>query len=334
MAPCHVAAGQEVLVMQGWHFTGTHEPLVLAEVTLAPPGPGEVLIEVRAAGLCHSDVGMLTEASWLRTLAFRPIVLGHEISGVIAAVGDGVDQVAIGDRVGVCPTGVGGAPGYVRHGGFTAFHVAPAADVVAVPDQVSFELAAMGTDAGMTAYHAMVTQGGVAAGMKVGVIGLGGLGQIGARVAVVTGADVHVAEPNQAAWPLAHSIGATSVVSDAAEWHGGGFDLIVDYAGYGTTTRAATKAVRRGGRVVLIGMGAMEFALDTMDMILSRVTLVGAGGGTVHDIAEVYRLMAAGLLTPEVRVIGFHDIPAAIDDLQHHRITGRLVARLGESSEA
>lgn len=320
--------------MQGWFFTGTHQPLVLRDLDVPTAGPGEVLIEVQAAGLCHSDVGMLTEASWLRTLAFTPIVLGHEISGVITAVGDGVTDVAIGDRVGVCPTGVGGAPGYVRHGGFTRFHVAPAADVVRMPDSLSFELAAMGTDAGMTAYHAMVTQGGVTAGMKVGVIGLGGLGQIGARVAVVAGAQVHVAEPNRAAWPLAHAIGAASVVSDASEWAGQGFDLIVDYAGYGTTTRAATKAVRRNGRVVLIGMGAMEFTLDTMDMILSRITVVGAGGGTTHDIADVYRLMAQGDLTPEVHVIGFHDIPAALDDLAHHRITGRLVARLGhETSE-
>jgi propanol-preferring alcohol dehydrogenase len=317
--------------MQGWHFTGTHEPLVLADVRLEPPGPGEVLIDVRAAGLCHSDVGMLTEASWLRTLAFRPIVLGHEISGTIAAVGDGVTHVTVGDRVGVCPTGVGGAPGYVRHGGFTAQHLAPAADVVTVPQGVSFEWAAMGTDAGMTAYHAMATQGGVTAGMKVGVIGLGGLGQIGARVGVVKGAEVHVAEPNRAAWPLAEAIGAASVVPDAADWAGQGFDLIVDYAGYGTTTRAASKAVRRGGRVVLVGMGAMQFTLDVMDMILSRITLIGSSGGTTSDVADVYDLMAAGLLTPEVQVIGFHDIPAALDDLRHHRITGRLVARYGDA---
>jgi propanol-preferring alcohol dehydrogenase len=205
--------------------------------------------------------------------------------------------------------------------------------MVPVPPGVSFEWAAMGTDAGMTAYHAMATQGGVTAGMKVGVIGLGGLGQIGARVAVVKGAEVHVAEPNRAAWPLAQSVGATSIVHDAAEWAGRGFDLIVDYAGYGTTTRAATKALRRGGRVVLIGMGVMEFTLDTMDMILSRITLVGAGGGTTQDIADVYDLMADGLLTPEVQVIGFHDIPAALDDLAHHRITGRLVARYTDAAE-
>lgn len=314
--------------MQGWMFTATGEPLARGELDTPTPGPGEVLIEIAAAGLCHSDVGVLTEASWQRTLAFTPIVLGHEISGIVVARGDGVDRVAVGDRVGVCPTATGGAPGFARHGGFTRFHVAPAADLVAMPEGLGFELAAMGTDAGMTAHHAMVTQGEVAAGMKVGVIGLGGLGQIGARVAVVAGAEVHVAEPNEAAWTLATEIGATSVVADASQWAGAGFDLIVDYAGYGTTTRAAAKAVRRGGRVVLIGMGAMEFTLDTMDVILGRVTLVGAGGGTLADISAVYELMASGALAPAVTVIGFDDIPAALDDLAHHRITGRLVARM------
>jgi propanol-preferring alcohol dehydrogenase len=314
--------------MQGWMFTATGRPLELAEFDIGAPGPGEVLLEVSAAGLCHSDVGVMTEESWGRTLAFTPIVLGHEVSGIVVELGPDVDSVAVGDRVGVCPTATGGAPGFARHGGFTRFHVAPAADLVPMPDGLSFELAAMGTDAGMTAYHAMVAEGQVSSGMKVGVIGLGGLGQIGARVAVVTGAEVHVAEPNEAAWTLAEHIGATSVVADASAWAGGGFDLIVDYAGYGTTTRAATKAVRRGGRVVLIGMGAMQFTLDTMDVILNRVTLVGSGGGTIEDIAAVYALMAQGDLDPAVTVIGFEDIPTALDDLAHHRITGRLVARI------
>ena len=74
--------------------------------------------------------------------------------------------------------------------------------------RVSFELAALGTDAGMTSYHGIVTKGGLQAGMKVGVIGLGGLGQIGARVGVVLGAEVHVCEKNEAVWPMAEEIGA------------------------------------------------------------------------------------------------------------------------------
>lgn len=316
--------------MRGWFFTNTGEPLVLGELDDPTPGPNEVLLDIKAAGLCHSDVGMLTDESWLQTLAFRPIVIGHEIGGVVAALGDGVTEVRVGDRVGVCPTASGGAPGYARHGGFTFRHVAPAADLVPMAEQLSFELAALGTDAGMTSYHAIVTRGGLQPGMKVGVIGLGGLGQIGARVGVVRGAEVHVAEPNEAAWPMATEIGAASVVSDASDWEGQGFDLVVDYAGFGTTTRAATKAVRRDGRVVLVGMGKLEFTLDTMDMILSEVTVTGSQGGTKQDIAEVYELLASEEVKPVVTVIGFDDIPQGIDDLRQHRITGRLAAHIAD----
>lgn len=316
--------------MRGWFFVDTGQPLELRELDEPTPGPGEALLEIKAAGLCHSDVGMLTDPTWLQTLAFRPIVIGHEVAGVVTAVGEGVTEVKVGDRVGVCPTATGGAPGYARHGGFTYKHVAPAADLVPMPEGLSFELAALGTDAGMTSYHAIVVRGGLQPGMKVGVIGLGGLGQIGARVGVVKGAEVHVAEPNEAARPLAKEIGAASVVPDAAEWEGQDFDLVVDYAGFGTTTRAATKAVRRDGRVVLVGMGKLEFTLDTMDMILKEVTVTGSQGGTKEDIAAIYEMLAAGEITPTVTVIGFDDIPKGLDDLQHHRITGRLVAHIAD----
>ena len=131
----------------------------------------------------------------------------------------------------------------------------------------------MGTDAGMTSYHAVMTQGAVSSGDKVGIIGLGGLGQIGARVAVVSGAEVHVAEVNKAAWPLADEIGATSVVADVAEWAGHDFDVIVDFAGFGTTTANALAAIRRDGRVVVVGMGTMEITLSTIDVVRKQAQI-------------------------------------------------------------
>jgi propanol-preferring alcohol dehydrogenase len=315
--------------MRGWTFIDTHEPLVLMEFDDPSPGPGEVILDVMVTGLCHSDVGMMTDPTWLQTLAFRPIILGHEIAGVVHELGAGVTNVAVGDRVGVCPSAGHGPPGYQRHGGFTTRHRVHSADLVPLPDALSFELGALGTDAGMTAYHGIVTRGQVAAGMKVGVIGLGGLGQIGARVGVIRGAEIHVAEPNEAAWPLAHEIGATSVVKDAAEWAGGNFDLIVDYAGFDITTRSATKAVRRGGRIVIVGLGKLETTLDTLALVRSEIDVVGSGGGTWQDVADIYELLASGEVSPQWSPITFDDIPRGLDDLRHHRITGRLVARIG-----
>lgn len=315
--------------MKGWCFTATNAPLQLLDIDDPTPGPGEVVLDVKAAGLCHSDVGVMTDPIWMTRMAFTPLILGHEIAGVVSALGEGVTEVKLGDRVGVCPTVGLGAPGFSRHGGFTTKYLAKPIELVPMPDSLSFDLAAVGTDAGMTSYHGMVSRGQVQAGMKVGVIGLGGLGQIGARVAVLRGADVHVAEPNEAAWSTAEEIGAKSIVRDASEWAGQGFDLIVDYAGFGTTTRAAVNAVRRAGTVVLVGMGKLEFTLDTMPMIISEINVLGSTGGTKQDVADVYELFASGQVDPKTTVIDFLDIAKGLDDLQHHRITGRLVANPG-----
>jgi propanol-preferring alcohol dehydrogenase len=316
--------------VKAWQFTNTNEPLVLNEIPEPAPGPGEVVLDIRAAGLCHSDVGAMTDPSWLEVIPVRPIVIGHEIAGVVRSVGEGVTTVQVGERYGVWPMGGTGAPGYARDGGFTYQHRVPVVDLVPVPDALSFELAAMGTDAGMTSIHAVMTRGAVKAGDRVGIIGLGGLGQIGARVAVVNGAEVHVAEVNKAAWPLAEEIGAASVVADVTEWEGRDLDVIVDFAGFGVTTANALRAIRLDGRVVVVGMGKMEMTLNTADVIRKQAQIYGSNGGTKDDIAAVYELFCTGELTPAHMVIDFDSIPQGIDDLKHHRITGRLVAHISD----
>ena len=316
--------------MKAWQFTNTNEPLVLNEVAEPTAGPGEVILDIKSAGLCHSDVGAMTDPGWLALIPNRPITIGHEIAGVVTELGEGVTDVKIGDRVGVCPTASALAPGYGRDGGFTYQHRVLAGDLVPMPEGLSFDMAALGTDAGMTSYQAIVVRGGLKPGMKVGVIGLGGLGQIGARVAVVKGAEVHVAEINKDAWPLATEIGATSVVSDVSEWAGRGLDLIVDYAGFGTTTAGALKAVRFDGRVVQVGMGRLETTLDIRDLILNKVQLLGSVGGTKEDVAAVYELIASGDLKPVIHTIAFEEIPEGLERLHRGEVSGRLVARIAD----
>jgi D-arabinose 1-dehydrogenase-like Zn-dependent alcohol dehydrogenase len=85
--------------MKAWHFSNVNEPLVQVELPDPRAGQGEVVVKVRAAGLCHTDVGVLHDEGWLSTLAYRPIVMGHEVAGEIAEVGDGVTDWAVGDRV-------------------------------------------------------------------------------------------------------------------------------------------------------------------------------------------------------------------------------------------
>jgi propanol-preferring alcohol dehydrogenase len=316
--------------MKAWQFTNTHQPLVLAEVEEPTPGPDEVLIDIKAAGLCHSDVGLLEDEGWLQTLAKRPITIGHEVAGVISGLGQGVAGWQVGDRVGICPTTEAGAPGYVRDGGFSYKTVTPAVSLVRIPDAVSFALGAAGTDAGMTSHHAVIANGQVKAGTSVGIIGFGGLGQIGGRVAVLAGADVYVAEVNERVWQSALDAGAKGVKKSIKEFEGVNFDVIVDFAGFGTTTAEAIETVGVGGRVVQVGMGRLEATISTASLILRKVTLIGSQGGTKEDIEGVYRYFATGKLAPALSEITFDQIPEGIARLKRGEVTGRLVARIAD----
>ncbi|MEV1025277.1 zinc-binding dehydrogenase [Streptomyces sp. NPDC050264] len=185
-------------------------------------------------------------------MPFTPMTLGHETAGVITALGEVVTCWQLGDVVGVCPSGTGPVPGFFAPGGFAERQLVHADDLARVPEGLDISLGAVATDAGMTSYHALVVRGGAEEGMKVGVIGTGGLGQIGARVAVLKGAEVYVAEPKAEAREMALTLGVAGVVADAAERQGQGFDLIVDYAGFNTAA-AAIDAIRPGGTPVTVG---------------------------------------------------------------------------------
>lgn len=316
--------------MKAWQFTNTHEPLVLADVAEPRPGPGEVLIEIKAAGLCHSDVGLLEDEGWLQTLAKRPITIGHEVAGVIAELGAGVVDWSVGDRVGICPTTEAGAPGYVRDGGFSYKAVTPAISLVRIPDGVSFAQGAAGTDAGMTSHHAVIANGRVGPGSVVGIIGFGGLGQIGARVAVLAGAEVYVAEINERVWQNARDAGVKDVRKGIKDFDGVNFDVIVDFAGFGSTTADAIDVVGIGGRVVQVGMGRLEATISTASLILRKVTLIGSQGGTKEDVEGVYKYLATGKLAPTITEIRFDEIPDGIERLKRGEVVGRLVAKIAD----
>ena len=321
--------------MKAWQFTGTNNPLQLNEVPEPHAGPGQVVVEVKAAGVCHSDVTALDDPGWMPLFFELPRTMGHENAGVITEVGEGMEHWKVGDRVGLAPVmSDGDALGYGKwDGGFGPKLLATDDNLVRLPDEVPFDLAAMATDAGLTAYHAIMAVGGAKAGMKVGVIGFGGLGQIGARAAVLAGAEVHVAEMKEEAWPAAKEVGAVSCVRDAAEWvdaanprAGGDFDLIVDYAGFDTTQKAVN-AVKRGGKVVQVGLGKPTFTVAT-NTILGK-SIEGSLGGTVADIEEVFDLMLRGEIRPGYEEITFDQVGEGLERLKNNQVLGRLVARFG-----
>ncbi len=288
--------------MKAWQLSGANKPLQLIECDDPRPGPGQVVVDVRAAALCHSDVGFL-DGTLTPLLPKMPIIPGHEVAGVVAAVGADVADFRFADKC-----------------------LAPAQGLVKVPDLVGFAQAATATDAGQTAYCGVMTVGELRAGERVGIVGLGGLGLTGARIAVLAGAEVFAAEPKREVWDLAKQRGVIDIVEDVSELTRLRLDIIVDFAGFGTTTAGAIRAVREHGRVIQVGLGLNEATIPTPDLVLKEVTLRGARGGHPGTLEPVLAFMAAGDLTIHTEAITFDDIPDAIERLKTGDVVGRLVA--------
>lgn len=311
--------------MKAWQFHGPGQNLVLAEVPIPEPAEDEVLIHIKAAGLCHTDVGIMGDPGWLPRLAPPPLTLGHEFSGVVTAVGREVSDVLIGDRVGVTPAGRT-RPGLGRDGGYAQWCTAFPEDLIPIPDSVSFAQAAAGTDAGKTGWHAVVCRGQVQSGNRVVIIGLGGIGQVAARLAVLRGADVTVVEPRHDVWQVARDLGVTEIVENLQGLEGGEFDIAIDFAGTGETTRQAILAVRSQGRVVQVGLSALDTEISMRDLVTRQVSIVGSSGGSTEDIAEIYALMSSGELNPILPTVSFEEVPEGLARVGRGEVVGRLVA--------
>lgn len=315
--------------MRGWLFTKTGVAPKLIEKPDPQPGEGEVVLDIKAAGLCHSDVSALEDDSWMNLITAAPVIFGHECAGVVAEVGPGVTGLKIGDRVGVAPQHPDDpmqAIGYVRDGGYATKLSVPAVQCVPIPDGVSFAQGAAATDAGMTSYHALFSTGGAKRGMKVGIIGVGGLGQFAAQMALIAGCEVYAADVSADALDLARQMGCHGVYDNVLDLEQHGCELIVNYSGAGTTTADAIRAVGFKGTVVIVGMATLEANIDTYLMITKQLTVKGSNGGTPEDIRGVYEFFGTGKLTPQLSTISFEEIGGGLERLKRHEVKGRLVA--------
>jgi len=319
--------------LKGWQFTGTGEPLKLVKQEIPKAKEGYVVIKVAYCGLCHSDVGALDDPGWVGNIIKKvPVIMGHEISGIITEVGPGVEGWKVGDRVAVCPmyTEFDAGPGYGRDGGYATYTTAPQEMLVKVPDNVDLAQAAASTDAGMTSYHAVVQAGGVKKGTKVGMIGIGGLGTVGARIAIGLGAEVYAASRSENALRKIKADGAYKVAKSITEFKDDNLDVIIDFAGAKQTLIDAVETVGFKGRVVVVGMAALEFPLNTTTLITKQLEVVGSNGGTREDIADVLDLISNGNLSIDLEPIDFDEVPEKLDVLRKGSVPNRLIMETRE----
>lgn len=318
-------------------------PLQWREVPDPTPEPGEILLQVTACGVCRSNLHMV-EGDWLpATPASFPIVPGHEVVGRVAALGDAVTDISVGDRVGVQPIwstcgncrycltgreqlcGQRQITGETRDGGYAETMLADATHVHRLPDGLTDSAAAPLFCPGITAYGA-VKKAALAPGQTVAVLGVGGVGHLVLQMAGLTGAEVHAITRSAIHREVAEELGAVRSYLPSAS--GGGGDALADaavdaaivFAPSPSAVAEAMRVVRPGGRVVL-GVAETVGMMDIGD----EKTIVASVLGSRWEMREVLGLAAAGRL----RTItdGYHlaDGNAALADLKAGRIRGRAV---------
>jgi propanol-preferring alcohol dehydrogenase len=179
----------------------------------------------------------------------------------------------------------------------------------------------------LTSYTAVVYYGEVSAGDRVGILGLGGLGMIGARIAVARGATVYGVEPREMLWEEGRSKGLADVFGDVSELQGLDLDVIIDFAGFSSTVAGAINVVKTGGRVVCVGVGESEWTIDAVEVVSRSIDVRGATvAGNPSHLEEVLKMFATGDLHISAENISFADIPDGLGRLQRGEVKGRLVA--------
>jgi 2-desacetyl-2-hydroxyethyl bacteriochlorophyllide A dehydrogenase len=282
------------------------------------PGSGEVVVDVHFAGVCHSDAHYRGDASRVRL----PITLGHEVAGVVVAVGAGVEDIAVGSRVALHYLLPGGEMiGKERDGGYAERIVVPAGNVVAVPPEVPLDQAAIMMCSTSTALHALRVAP-LQRGESVAVVGFGGLGISALQLAVALGASrIYAIDPVPPKLELAETMGAIPVPLDELP-EMPEVDVVLDFAGHAATTLAALRRLATGGRLVLVAINLRQLTLDPYADVLGRERrIVGCSDHTRDELVELMALAASAVIDLSRAVsrcipLEAAAVDAALDDLE------------------
>jgi propanol-preferring alcohol dehydrogenase len=300
-------------------LTQPGRPVELHDVPVPELAPRDVLVRVKAAGICHSDAHYRAGRSPAEPL---PLTLGHEVAGVVERVGAAVTLARPGDRVCLhyliacgdchhCSRGseqfcrTGSMIGHFRDGGWAEYVAVPERNAVRLPDAIPFEHGAVLMCSSSTALHAL-RKGRLAGGETVAVFGVGGLGMSAVQLARALGAlDVYAVDLDAAKLAMAEGYGAVAIdaggtdpVSAICERTGGrGVDVALELIGLPVTMRQAVQALAVQGRAVVAGLADEPLALDTYrDLLGKEAELIGANDHLLQEMPLLLELARRGAL--------------------------------------
>jgi len=324
-------------------FYAAHEPFKIEDHPTPDPGAGEVLVKVAACGLCHTDLHYTDHA--VPTFKQPPLVLGHEVSGTIAKLGQGVASWEAGARVlvpavygcGTCSMCRTGRENICEQmvmfgnnvdGGYAEYMLAPAKDIFALPEEIPLVEGAIIADAITTPYHAVVNRGRVTPGDQVVVFGCGGIGLNIVQVAAAVGANVIAVDllDEKLAW--AAKLGAQATINSSTVERvdkevrtltGGGADIGFEAIGNPTVQEQTFASLRTGGRFVVVGFASQPMTLNTGRVMYREMEIIGSLGCRAVDYPRVLDLARQGKIKVKEMVTDRFDLDAINTAFDHLR---------------
>ena len=343
--------------MKAVQLTQWEKPLQLNDVPVPEPGPGEVLLRVAAAGLCHSDLHLMEWPEGLLPYDL-PFTLGHENAGYVERVGAGVSQVARDEAVLVYgPWGCGTCwrcsrgeenicenvgerrshgGGLGRDGGLAEYVVVPSERLLVPIGDLDPVLAAPLTDAGLTPYHVIKrVMPHLLPGSTAAIVGVGGLGHMAVQMlAALTPARIIAVDPRPEARALAEREGAHVALPSGEEAaqlvrdetaRGEGASVVLDFVGNDQTVALAAAVAAVGSQVVLVGLGGGQYPMSFGGSPLETSVWI-PNWGTRSELIEVVALARSGVLDVSIERIGLEDVIDTYGRLLRGDVTGRAVA--------
>ncbi len=324
-------------------------PLTIEEVARPNPEHDEVLIEVRACGVCHSDLHV-AHGDWpqFANIVKKPLILGHEIAGLVVEKGSSVRDLQVGDHVGLpwihwscgecelcregnenlCPKQK--ITGVTVDGGFAEFVKAPASHAAKIPNALTSMEAAPLFCAGVTVYRAL-RKARLSANQRLAVFGIGGLGHIAVQIGSGLGAEVTAIDISDDKLAYAESLGAVNTLNAASvdvvkelRRRGGVHAALVTSAAKAAYD-AAFKSLRPTGILLVVGLPADSICFAPIMMASAEIRIQASAVGTRKDLREVLAMAAEGRLRCQVAARPLTEVNEVLNELQQGRVAGRVV---------
>lgn len=339
--------------MKAVRMIGAGQPLELQEIPIPQVGESDILVRVRAAGICHSDAHYRAGRSPVHPL---PMTLGHEVAGVVEQIGKQVTSVKVGDRVCLhynitcgdcyyCSTGneqfCGKVVmlGHYTSGGYAEYIAVPARNAIALPDEIPFEQGATLMCASATAFHAL-RKSRLKAGETAAIIGVGGLGMSAIQLAKAFGAlDVFAVDINEDKLQLAAHYGAIPVNARQGDpvaeirrlTDGKGVDVALELIGLPQTMRQTVRCLGVLGRAVIAGISDRPLEIDTYRELLgNEAEIIGSNDHLLQELpvlVEMARRKVLDTARVVTRVVPLdaEAINQTLDALEHFSSDVRTV---------